>query len=344
MNASHPIDGGSPDEQAAQWIARRGAGWTPAEAAACDAWRARRPEHAAAFARAEATEKLLSRLPASPAAAAFLEELEALTAPRTRFLRFRAWAEPAAAAAVVILLLAVGGILYSTLAPYEAAYVTADGTTQDLVLPDESRVTLAEASALEIRYTRGERHLQLTRGEAEFDVAKDPGRPFLVSAGDVAVIAVGTAFKVRHHAAHAVEVIVAEGQVRVSELRHGATAAALRDAPGVLLAAGERLQWDHPATGRLPTIERMAPAALAPDRADVPRLTFADTPLVEAVEQFNRYSAVQIELADAALAARTVGGHFSADAAESFAALLAANGDILIERPSPNRIVLRQAP
>jgi transmembrane sensor len=43
----------------------------------------------------------------------------------------------------------------------------------------------------------GLRQVKLDRGEAWFQVAKDPQRPFVVESGPVRVRAVGTAFSVR---------------------------------------------------------------------------------------------------------------------------------------------------
>src|SRR5207245_2615866 len=66
------------------------------------------------------------------------------------------------------------------------------GERSVLALADGSKVTLNTASAVRADYTGRERRLTLVRGEAFFDVAKDPTRPFMVTAGSRQVIAVGT--------------------------------------------------------------------------------------------------------------------------------------------------------
>ena len=48
-----------------------------------------------------------------------------------------------------------------------------------------------------VDYRGDNRIVRLSRGEVNFDVAKDPHRPFVVYAGDGLVWAVGTAFNVR---------------------------------------------------------------------------------------------------------------------------------------------------
>ena len=90
-------------------------------------------------------------------------------------------------------------------------------------------------------------------------------------------------------------------------------------------------------------VERPPDGLLAPLAWQAPRLEFADTPLSEVVARFNRYSRVQLELGDAELAARPVGGTFNADNAEAFVGLLLATGDVRVECVSDSHLVLRKA-
>jgi transmembrane sensor len=59
--------------------------------------------------------------------------------------------------------------------------------------------------------------IRLVAGQALFRVAKDKTRPFIVTAGDRTVTALGTAFDVRLEA-HKVEVTLLEGRVAVRGL------------------------------------------------------------------------------------------------------------------------------
>ena len=60
-------------------------------------------------------------------------------------------------------------------------------------LDDGTVVELNGGAEIEVQFTAAERRLRLVRGEAHFQVAKNPLRPFVVEAGGVAVRAVGTA-------------------------------------------------------------------------------------------------------------------------------------------------------
>ena len=89
-----------------------------------------------------------------------------------------------------------------------------------------------------------------------------------------------------------------------------------------------------------------APASATAKRSEprAPRLMFNNTPLADVVDRVNRYHRVQMEIADADLADRSIGGNFDADNAESFLHLLSSAGDIRIEHVAPDRVRLHKAP
>jgi transmembrane sensor len=76
-------------------------------------------------------------------------------------------------------------------------------------LPDGSTVDLKDGTDMEIVFTPAVRAITLRHGTARFQVAKNPRRPFVVTAGDITVQAVGTAFCVDLQS-KSVEVIVTE--------------------------------------------------------------------------------------------------------------------------------------
>jgi len=109
---------------------------------------------------------------------------------------------------------------------------TAEGETQQFELPDGSTAWLAGDSAVALDFGDGRRDLVLLRGEAMFDVVKDPSRPFVVTAGDTSATAVGTRYGVAHRA-EAVVVEVEEGRVSVET-----------GAAPVLVDAGQQIRRD----------------------------------------------------------------------------------------------------
>ena len=74
---------------------------------------------------------------------------------------------------------------------------TQDGERLVAQLPDGTRVELGGGSEAQVRFTKGERHFALTRGDALFEVAHDTSRPFLIATERAGVRVVGTRFLIR---------------------------------------------------------------------------------------------------------------------------------------------------
>jgi transmembrane sensor len=356
MNEPLPPD--DPIEEAASaWLVQRAEGFSSAQRREFERWRQADPRHAAAVARLEATCALLEQMPVVRAELQPVVEFPApARALRPRPRRTPAFAPLLVGLAAVVTLAAIGGWLWQRAQPAALQYVTSIGGYERVVLADGSLLELNASSEVHVDLAVRERRLALVRGEAHFTVAPDPGRPFIVSAGGVAVRAVGTAFNVRLAAA-AVEVLVTEGQVAVSEpvARSGSTATAtflranertqVRTSPSRsgVVAAGAPASAPLPAAS--PVIERLAPEALRDALSwQERRLVFSATPLREVVVQFNRRNRVQLVLGDPALGERPVGGTFAADNVEGFVRLLEGSDTFRVERRDDGSVVLRAAP
>lgn len=335
-----PSDQEAIEARAAAWIAQRDDGLGAEEEAAFAAWRSEDPRHAAAVARLEAVWSTLHELRDFRPNAQAHPDPDLLAAPRrARLLRFPVAGAIAATAALFVI-----GFLWRRPAgaptgndpvPVQS-YMTTTGGYQRVSLADGSVVELNANTEVHVRYTPSERHATLVAGEAHFIVASNPGRPFWVEAGNVAVRAVGTAFDVRRAAA-AVEVLVTAGRVQVDR-----DSVPLELGQGMkVLSAGWRATIST-ASGR-PQLEKMETQDLRQELAwQSSRLVFVDTPLSEVVEEFNRHNQVQLILGDPELGALPIGGSFGAENVESFVRLLSSNGDVRVERPSADRIVLRR--
>ena len=192
-------------------------------------------------------------------------------------------------------------------------YQTDVGGVSAIPMPDGSRTTLNTDSSVRIAVSEHERRVYLDRGEAFFEVAKDPGRPFVVHAGTRDVTAVGTKFSVWRDG-EIVRIVVSEGRVRVSDRDTSATA-------GTLLAAGEAAHASR--SGVL--VETMNASALEESLAwKDGYLVFHDRALADAVAEFNRYNARHIAVRDPVIGAIHIGGRFRSNDAEAFVRLLEA--------------------
>lgn len=161
-------------------------------------------------------------------------------------------------------------------------YVSGRGEQRQVGLADGSRIMVNTESEVRVAFTSQERAVDLARGEAYFDVAKDAARPFIVRAGHAEIRAIGTKFSVRRLEGD-VQVVVTEGQVHVTR---GPKAEAKLAQPVPL----------HPGqSARLGTIDQpVHVAAIDAARATAwttGNVEFEEATLAEVVRDVNRYTA-----------------------------------------------------
>ncbi len=326
------------EDAAIGWLTERDDGFTPAREREFAQWLRADPRHAATIARLEQTLGLLGELPSYRAEinTAFHRASPVVPFPSAPEVH-RGWRRAAWAGAAAALLLGTVASWQFLRPVAETRYATTAAGYERARLADGSTLELNAATAVRVQFTAAERRVELDAGEAHFSVAHDESRPFIVSAGSVAVRAVGTAFNVRHAADGAVEVTVTEGKVRVGQA--GPASSAAETAP--LVAAGERVVL--PRRAPAPVVQKVAPDALRAALAWQGRLAdFAEAPLGDVVARFNARSRVQLILADPELADRRVGGTFALDEAEAFVRLLERDGEIVGERRGGTEIHLRR--
>ena len=222
------------------------------------------------------------------------------------------WMVGAAAAAMIAVVAMV-----AARGPWMAheMHVTGLGEQSSFTLTDGSVVHLNTQSRLRVQLTDTAREVTLFSGEALFQVARDPQRPFRVTAANTVVEAIGTRFNVYHDPVQTA-VTVVEGEVAVSQLDltdKSPTGGVVRLPEDVLtLTAGEQV-----AIGPSGAIQRQD----LPDTVGVTawrerRLVFRADTLSTIAEQFNRYNRVRIEVRGNA-ANRQLTGVFDADDPES---------------------------
>lgn len=210
-------------------------------------------------------------------------------------------------------------------------------------LRDGTVVELKTGSDIAVDLSGALRRVTLVRGDAHFQVAKDPARPFVVLAGGVEFRAVGTAFAVQFSGAH-VEMIVTEGIVSVE--RAAAPTPAIVAPSLATVGAGTRvvmpLSAAH-ATQTMPSVTPISQAETSEKLAwRVPRVELNETPLAEAIATINRHSTVVLELEDAALGHLAISGILRADNAEPLVRTLESNYGIRADRSVAGKVTLRK--
>lgn len=261
-----------------------------------------------------------------------------LVAPATRSMHLasRLKSRPLLLAASILPLLALAG-LWAMHGFGGTVFRTGIGERREVTLSDGSIITLAPASELHVKLTRRERDVMLDRGEALFHVSKDPSRPFVVSAADARVRAVGTAFSVERGSA-AVVVTVIEGRVAVSETPLSATPPTSQTDMSASIAVGVDEQLAVFAKGSAGGVRKVnAQAKLAWAQG---QLIFENDTVDEVVRQFNRQNRIQLRVLDARLGSRPVSGVFRVSDPQSFVAFLQAAGGVSSLQNSSGEILI----
>jgi transmembrane sensor len=308
-------------KEAVEWFARLNQRKvTTADVRGFSDWR-RDPENSRAFQKVEAMWDAAGALAGNPDMAALTAEV--VRTSKARRPRPSGLLVPLGAAGAAALAICVFSVAWLQQGP--VSYTTAVGEQRTVQLEDGSRIVLDTNSAVAVRYTRASRSVTLTSGQAMFDVEGDVARPFIVSAGDTRVTAIGTRFDVRRSGSGA-RVILVDGRVAVRQ------------------EVARTAEWSLE-PGQQVTTSAEKPRVIA---ANVPaatswtvgRLTFEDTPISVAVAEVNRYSLEPIELRDPRISEIRVSGVFNAGDIDGFVAALTDLYPLKATRGADGRIVL----
>jgi transmembrane sensor len=285
------------EAQAVRWVVRADQGeLTGADRAERDAWLASDPRRQGAYVRAEAAWTMLDRAKALNGGS-----VESVSPDRRNVGRRGLLAGLGAAVAACAAIVVVPRLL-------SARYGTAVGEIRRVPLSDGSMAAINTDTVLDVTMRPKLRQVKLDKGEAWFQVAKDPQRPFVVESGPVRVRAVGTAFSVRRRDGGC-EVLVTEGVVETWSNDVGATPRRVK--------AGERIFVSDevgPATPAVAPIDITRNLAWREGQIVLDGEAFA-----AAAAEFNRYNDRKIVIADGAMADEKLVGWFRTNEPESFA-------------------------
>lgn len=275
-------------------------------------WLQADPAHAEAYAEAQVLWEL-SEGPAarladedSVALAALLREMDAARHETRRPVQ--RWSAGLAMAACLLLALVIGAGWQPTRWADDlgADYVSAPGQVRTVVLADQSHVMLDADSAIAIDFSQGERHVQLRRGAAFFQVTHT-GEPFVVDAHGGQTQVLGTQFEVRLQEQGA-QVTVLSGRVGVKSA-HGE--------PARILGAAQRVAYDQSRTGEPQSIDPQHQLAWRDGW-----LNYYRTPLADVINDLSRYYPGRILLLNAQLGETRVSGSFPSNDPQAVLAAL----------------------
>jgi len=335
------------ESAAAEWLVRHDRGLTPRQQDEFLQWLAASPAHRESFNRHRRMWGDFNAL------AQWRPEHSAVPNPdllaRPQRARLARWWAPVALAAAAAVALAIWWSPAERWRSTQTLSLAAASYRQE-TLSDGSVLDLNRGAHVVVQFSPAERRVLLAEGEAQFTVAKNPTRPFVVRAGGVDVRAVGTAFNVKLAGPH-LEVLVTEGTIRVSQLAPppspGAKAEAPAGAPAEVLAtvsAGERTVVGLAEVMAPPVVVAVSKEEVAQILDWQPRLLdFNSEPLVEAVAVFNRRNSARLVIGDEALRTVPIVASIRSDNVDGFVRLLEATMGIRAERRPDGEIVLRRA-
>tara|TARA_R110002096_G_scaffold432707_1_gene649986 strand:+ start:12159 stop:13256 length:1098 start_codon:yes stop_codon:yes gene_type:complete len=226
-------------------------------------------------------------------------------------------------AASLFLCISVGiGLHFHNIAQFKSTngkYTTDIGGQQTVLLADGSKIRLNTDTLVEVNYHDGQRNIHLYKGEAHFDVASDPERPFIVKARKGDVLALGTIFSVRVKNDR-VNVIVEEGKVRIRANENfdrpisdplAITDEAIEDNEintTIVASAGKNVIFG----------EQEIESIIQEEKEEIERkfswrqgmLAFDDEPLSDVIEEVSRYTSSKIIIGDPNIRTLRVGGYY----------------------------------
>ena len=215
-----------------------------------------------------------------------------------------------------------------------ASYANNENREREIKLDDGSIVHLDVSSEISVTMSPGERHLELAKGRAYFEVAHDKQRPFSVTAAGTRTVALGTRFEVSLQS-QVVSVSLAEGSVAITDAVSATETEKWRE----VLIPGQQLQIHADHDQR----ERNQVDANAIASWSKGRLIFNGMPLNKVLDEINRYASIKVHLGDTELANIPIGGNFVAGAdSNEFVDTLAAVVPLRSVRTGANEIVLFQ--
>lgn len=328
-----PHTADTPMAEAADWMAEvRGGELAGDKAAAFEAWLAADPDNRAAFAQMQAIWDEAGEIGDDPTILALRElNQKTFSAPA----RWR-WAGGAIAACLAVAV--AGGWMAmrepaldtsAVAVPEEQVLRTDTGQTTTAILKDGSTLVLDTDTVVRASETPGQRSIHLERGGAFFQVAKDPSRPFVVTAAGKTITALGTAFEARVVDGK-LDVTLIEGKVKVEEQKK----LIWQGEQKMDLTAGWRLsapQDQHWSLERIDATKELSWMS--------GRLTFFNDSLEDAVAKVNRYSDRKIIL-DPALSHAPIVGVFEAGDTDRFVRGMELAGIARVSRETETEIEL----
>lgn len=246
---------------------------------------------------------------------------------------------------VIALVFAVFPNSSRDVAPVELVYGTERGTQSQVTLSDSSKVVMNTDTEIRVRFTESERAIYLLQGEAYFNVAKNPQRPFIVYAGNGQVRAVGTAFSVylNERKSNKVDVVVSEGIIEVKAGKKVQTTDSMelvKDQKGIAVKAGGVVSYNE----AIESVDYVSEQDIQKKLGwKTGKWVFKGDSLADVVAEISRYTDKTLEIVDPEIAGLRVGGYFNVGDIDPLLTALQASLGIKVNYANAKLIQLSKA-
>jgi transmembrane sensor len=301
--------------EAAAWLARlRADARTAADERAFHAWLSSDPSHVAAFEAVNAVWE---------AAGGLAHDMQSRAAMRGPSLRRRA-----VLSGLGTLVVASAGITAWENA-YAGVYETDVGEQKHVALDDGTQVFLDTDTRIRVNFNNALRSVELERGRADFRVAPDEKRPFVVRAAGQEIVATRTTFDVRRDGDRISVVLIAgRAALRSQSLAKGQNI--LNPGERVVATTSEIVKRDKP--NLVPLLAWQTGQAI-----------FENERLADAAAEMNRYTTMKLEVGDPTIAGLRMSGVYRVGDNAAFARSVAALLPVALEI-FPDRVELVRDP
>tara|TARA_R110001583_G_scaffold55667_6_gene168770 strand:+ start:1022 stop:2224 length:1203 start_codon:yes stop_codon:yes gene_type:complete len=256
-------------------------------------------------------------------------------------------------------------------------FTTKMGESLSHIMPDGSTLWLNSSTTINVDYSKDYRRINLIKGEAYFEVAKDATRPFEVYADDRLVRAIGTAFTV-HKVDGAIEVLVSEGTVELAIVDNTLVVIpddyqSIQVEKNVKSYTEEKMEKQNfPIIAIIPVnhptkVKKRLGTLTAGQRISIPinndniseideldtseitrflswkegRLIFAGESLEEVIKEITRHTSVQIDVLDPKLKSMRIGGQFQVGETDTLFYVLESGFGISVNKLNDYHVQLR---
>ncbi|MFT5851601.1 MAG: transmembrane sensor [Colwellia sp.] len=226
----------------------------------------------------------------------------------------------------------------------KSSYATLIGQQMSATFDDGSIIHLNTNSSIETEFSDEKRIIKLIKGEALFEVAHDPNRPFLVYAGDRLVQAIGTEFVI-HLKSENIQVTVTDGKVKMSKVALNTKLTDIKELNNttiqkddVYLTKGEKVIVS---SNQAPKLTRIEPDNIKRKLSWLDgKLIFVNEELFDVIQEINRYVDIEIVLKDPSLHKTKISGRFNLEDSEALIEAIVISFNMKSERLDAKRILL----